>query len=175
MKQAILSLILIIVLVACKTKVPQITGTGPGEIPSGTSGNSTTGNSNVFTPSNPDLQREITTQDSLFFDAYNNCKIAQMDLMFPDDIEFYHDQGGLSTSKPDLMKSLENNICNKVRRELLPGSIEVYPIPGYGAVQFGQHRFHNLVEKSTSRYSKFLHTWKNENGKWKLARVISLH
>lgn len=104
MKQAILSLILISVLVACKTKVPQITGTGPGEIPSGTSGNSTTGNSNVFTPSDPGLQREITTQDSLFFDAYNTCKIAQMDLMFPDDIEFYHDQGGLSTSKPDLMK-----------------------------------------------------------------------
>ncbi len=158
MKQAILGLILISVLVACKTKVPQFDPATPG-----------------FTPEDPELQKEIVLQDSLFFDAYNKCKIELMDKMFPEDIEFYHDRGGLSTSKPDLMKSLENNICNKVQRELLPGSIEVYPIPGYGAVQFGQHRFHNLVEKSTSRYSKFVHTWKNENGNWKLARVISLH
>jgi hypothetical protein len=73
------------------------------------------------------------------------------------------------------VQATKNNICGKVARELLAGSIEVYPIPNYGAVQMGFHRFHNLREKSTSRFSKFVHTWNKENGRWKLARVISLH
>ena len=61
-------------------------------------------------------------------------------------------------------------------RELLKGSIEVYPIPNYGAVQMGAHRFYNHQEKTgPSRFSKFVHLWHRENGMWKLARVISLH
>ena len=95
--------------------------------------------------------------------------------LISEDVEFYHDRGGLTTSKKQLIEATRNNICYKVKRELLKGSIEIYPIPNYGAVQMGAHRFHNLIEKSMSRYSKFVHTWHNENGQWKLARVISLH
>jgi hypothetical protein len=64
-----------------------------------------------------------------------------------------------------------------VTRELLPGSIEVYPIPNYGAVEMGAHRFHNSTEndKGSSRFSKFVHIWHNEGGNWRLARVVSLH
>lgn len=113
--------------------------------------------------------------DSLFFDAYNTCKPAVMDSMFADDIEFYHDQGGLRTSKAQLMEALKNNICGKVNRELLAGSIEVYPIPNFGAIEMGVHRFHNLQEKSTSRYSKFVHTWRKSGNSWQLTRVVSLH
>jgi len=31
----------------------------------------------------------------------------------------------------------------KVTRELIPGSLEVYPLHGYGAVEIGVHRFHH--------------------------------
>lgn len=100
-----------------------------------------------------------------------------MESIIADDIEFYHDRGGLSTSKKELLTGLKNNICGKVTRELLKGSIEVYPIPGYGAVQMGVHRFHNNQEPTDApfHYSKFVHTWHKVNGQWKLARVISLH
>lgn len=122
-----------------------------------------------------ELYDTIVRLDSILFEAYNTCKPEVFEKLFSENIEFYHDRGGLTTSKRDLINSLKNNICGKVTRELLKGSIEVYPIPGYGAVQFGYHCFHNLVENSTSRNSKFVHTWKRENGEWKITRVISLH
>jgi hypothetical protein len=130
-----------------------------------------------YKPESQALHDTIARLDSLFFDAYNTCKIDVMASLFSDSIEFYHDRGGLSTSKAGLMESLKANICGKVTRELLPGSIEVYPIPGYGAVQMGAHRFFNNQEKEAgpSRFSKFVHTWQNKNGQWQLTRVISLH
>lgn len=122
------------------------------------------------------IQAEVEAMDSIFFAAYNNCKMAVMDSIFSDNIEFYHDQGGLSTSKSELMLALKNNICGKVTRHLLAGSIEVYPIANYGAVEMGVHRFHNSQEKENPiRYSKFVHIWKKEASGWKLTRVISLH
>jgi hypothetical protein len=129
------------------------------------------------TPGNDTLYNEIVYMDSVFFEAYNTCKPGRMDSLFSDDIEFYHDQGGLTTDKKQLIEALKNNICGKVTRELKKGSIEVYPIPGYGAIQMGLHGFHNKQEKTNgpTRFTKFVHTWHKENGQWKLARVISLH
>jgi hypothetical protein len=95
--------------------------------------------------------------------------------LFSEDLEFYHDKGGLSTSKKDMVEAVKNNICNKVNRELLKGSIEVSPIPGFGAIEIGSHRFHNLVEKSISGWSKFVVAWQFKDGLWKVTRVISLH
>jgi hypothetical protein len=130
------------------------------------------------TPVAPDkLYDEIVYMDSVFFEAYNTCKLDMVNALFSDNIEFYHDQGGLTTDKKQIIEALKNNICGKVTRELKKGSIEVYPIPGYGAIEMGLHGFYNKKEKTNgpTRFSKFVHTWHKENGQWKLARVISLH
>ena len=75
------------------------------------------------------------------------------------------------------MEALKNNICGKVTRELLKGSIEVYEIKGYGVVEMGFHAFHNNQEKENgpAHFSKFVEIWHRENNQWKLTRVISLH
>ncbi len=119
----------------------------------------------------------IAQTDSIFFNGYNTCNLVLVDSMISEDLEFYHDVTGLSTSKKDVMQALKNNICGKVTRTLLPGSIEVYEVPGYGAVEMGFHGFRNNQEKDPGEmhYSKFVHIWRWENGKWKLTRVISLH
>ncbi len=122
-----------------------------------------------------ELYDTIVYLDSVLFEAYNTCKLDKFAELFSENIEFYHDKGGLTTSKKAIIEATKNNICGKVTRELVKGSIEVYPIPGYGAVQIGAHRFHNRQENSVSRIGKFVHTWKRENGEWKLTRVISLH
>ncbi|MFT3912032.1 MAG: nuclear transport factor 2 family protein [Ferruginibacter sp.] len=122
-----------------------------------------------------ELYNTVIKLDSLLFDAYNNCKIDQYASLISENLEFYHDKGGLSTSKKDNVEAIRKNICNKVRRELQTGSIEVSPIPGYGAVEIGSHRFHNLIENSTSGYAKFIIVWQNKNGVWQATRVISLH
>ena len=127
-------------------------------------------------PAPKTLYDSIVQMDALWEDAYNNCKLDVMDDIISEDLEFYHDQGGLMTSKQKLNEALKNNIYRKVKRALKPGSLEVYPIKGYGAVEMGMHGFYNGKDQIIpGHYSKFVHIWKNENGKWRITRVISLH
>lgn len=122
------------------------------------------------------LYDSIAAMDALWEDAYDNCKLDVMEEIISEDLEFYHDQGGLMTSKQKLNEALKNNICGKVTRELKKGSLEVYPIKGYGAVEMGLHAFLNSTEPNTQpHFSKFVHIWKRDHGKWKITRVISLH
>ncbi|MNK03768.1 hypothetical protein D3C87_216210 [compost metagenome] len=129
----------------------------------------------LYVPASAELYHTIAKMDSIYFDTYNRCKIAQMDSLTADDIEFYHDRGGFSHSKKELLASIQKNICGKVTRILTPGSMEVYEIPGYGAVQFGYHSFRNINEPGESHPSKFVTLWRLKNGQWQITRVISLH
>ena len=125
--------------------------------------------------SNDELYKTVVKLDSIFFHAYNNCDMVAQTAIYNDSIEFFHDRTGLETSKKNVLASTEKYICGKVERILVPGSIEVSPLPGYGAVELGQHMFHNKTENSTSKPSKFVIIWKNTNGKWTITKVISLH
>lgn len=122
------------------------------------------------------LYQTIINLDSTFFAAYNNCDINKQIEFYSDSIEFYHDQGGLMTSKKDLIEATKKNICGKVSRELVKGSIEVSPIANYGAVEVGMHIFHNNQEKNQIPHPcRFIIIWKNHENKWTITRVISLH
>ena len=130
-------------------------------------------------PSSPeDLFRKIASLDSALFGTFNECNVEKFRTFFSEDIEFYHDRSGLATSVDSLVDSLKNNICGKARRELVPGSLEVYPIPGYGAVEVGAHRFYQREPGSTAETggqaaAKFLHIWQYKEGDWKITRVVS--
>ncbi|PKP35605.1 MAG: DUF4440 domain-containing protein [Bacteroidetes bacterium HGW-Bacteroidetes-17] len=115
--------------------------------------------------------------DSMFFDAYNNCDLDKQAEIYSDSIEFFHDQGGLMTSKQELLDGTEKNICGKVSRELVQGSIEVYPIKGYGAIEIGFHKFHNNQEEAgtPSKIGRFVIVWKAKNDTWEITKVMSLH
>ncbi|WP_342644529.1 nuclear transport factor 2 family protein [Mucilaginibacter sp. CSA2-8R] len=128
-----------------------------------------------YHPAEHPLYKTIVQMDSLYFDTYNHSKAALMDSLTADDIEFYHDRGGLITSKQELLQSIQKNIFGKVNRVLSPGSIEVYEIPNYGAIEFGYHSFRNLVEHSESRPAKFVVTWRFKDNRWQVTRVVSLH
>ena len=132
-----------------------------------------------YQPDNQELFNTIVRLDSLFFDAYNNCstKLDYYAGFYSDSMEFYHDQGGLMTSKKQVVDGTEKNICGKVTRELIAGSIEVYPIKGHGAVEIGLHRFHNNQEPPGTKFrvGRFMIIWQNENNQWKIKRVVSLH
>ncbi len=130
-----------------------------------------------YVPDDIDLYNTIVHLDSLYFNAYNSCDLKTQSDLYSEDIEFFHDKGGLSTSKSDLMNALEVNICGKVTRELVQGSIEVYPIKDYGAVEIGLHKFHNNQEPegTISKIGKFVLLWEHKNNTWKITKVISLH
>ena len=51
--------------------------------------------------------------DTALFDAYNKCDLDKFSSFFVDDVEFYHDQGGVTSGKTALTDSLKKNICGK--------------------------------------------------------------
>lgn len=127
-------------------------------------------------PADSDLYRTILALDASYFTAYNSCDMETQAELLSEDLEFYHDQGGLSTSKADILKSIEANICGKVTRELVEGSVEVHRIKDFGAVEIGLHKFYNNQEPDAeSKPSRFITLWKRENGTWRMHRIVSLH
>jgi hypothetical protein len=114
--------------------------------------------------------------DSTYFDAYNKCDMAKQDAIYADSIQFYHDKGGLQTSKKELLDAIRKNICGKVSRVLVKGSVEVYAIPGFGAIEIGLHQFINHQEHDAlSKPDKFIIFWRQRDDKWQITQVISLH
>ena len=125
---------------------------------------------------NKALYNTIMELDKTYFTAYNDCDMKTQSEFYDEDIEFYHDMGGLATDKAELLKSIEKNICGKVTRTLIEESVEVHPIKGFGAVQIGMHKFYNNLEPNAiSKPTKFIVIWKNTDTKWLMSRVISLH
>ena len=127
------------------------------------------------------LQQLITRMDSLFFAAFNRCDTMTSKAMFTTDLEFYHDQGGFMLSSKTQSEGLKNRCAEQdkngiLRRELVKGSLEVYPINNYGAVEIGVHNFYRTLkgqkEKLTT-VAKFMNIWQKKNGQWKISRIIS--
>jgi hypothetical protein len=58
-----------------------------------------------------------------------------------------------------------------------PGTLEVHPMDGFGALQIGAHRFCDVKLKqcdgSTGGVGKYIHLWQNTGDTWKITRVIS--
>ena len=74
-----------------------------------------------YKPDSQELYDTIVHLDSVFFSAYNSCNIDVQSAFYSDSIEFYHDQGGLITSKQEILDATKRNICGKVTRELVKG------------------------------------------------------
>ena len=125
--------------------------------------------------SDAELTKAITTLDKELFDAYNTCNIEKLSTLVVDDLEFYHDKTGLAVGKQVFLDAIKNNICGKVTRKLVEGSLEVYPMHGYGAVEIGTHRFRHpgTQDHDVVGEAKFVMLWQYKDGAWRLTRVIS--
>lgn len=122
-----------------------------------------------------DLSQTISRLDKQLFDAYNHCDLKTFRSLLDDNIEFYHDKTGLMIGGDAVTEAVKQNICGKVTRELVPGSLEVYPINNYGAVEIGVHRFHHPGGADDDvGEAKFIHLWQNKDGVWKVTRVLSI-
>ncbi len=122
-----------------------------------------------------ELNQTVTALDAAVFDAYNHCDLEKFASLFADDVEFYHDQAGVTLGKVALTDAVKKNICGKVTRELVPGTLKVYPMKGYGALETGIHRFHHPGHEDTEGVGEgeFIHLWQYKDGAWKITRVIS--
>jgi hypothetical protein len=124
------------------------------------------------------LFQTIAALDAEMFGAYNKCDLEKLGSYFTEDLEFYHDQSGLSRGRQSMLDDIKKYICGKVKRELVDGTLEVYPLKNYGAVEVGEHRFCDPKEYTSacgekSGVAKFVMLWQNTDGVWKITRVIS--
>jgi Domain of unknown function (DUF4440) len=123
------------------------------------------------------LYDELAQLDSAVFDAsFVSCDHEKANAMFTQDVEFYHDKTGFQSGAAVHANTKRlTESCPRdrgVTRELVAGTLQVFPIKDFGAVQMGEHRF---IERgsSTLTIAKFVHLWKYQEGKWRLARVLS--
>ncbi|WP_240935741.1 nuclear transport factor 2 family protein [Hymenobacter sp. HDW8] len=131
----------------------------------------------VQLPESKELYATIARLDSAMFAAFNRHDADQLQTYFAEDLEFYHDRGGLADFKKtmDGFRSLfEQNKTTGLNRQLVPGSLEVYPIPGYGAVDAHLHRFCHVENgKDDCGTFKNMMVWRLKDGQWKVTRVVS--
>jgi hypothetical protein len=115
--------------------------------------------------------------DSVMFNAFNSHDLDKLKATFSEDLEFYHDKGGLADYKQSMenFKSLfERNKNTGLRRDMVKGSLEVYPIKNYGAVEICSHRFCHVENgKDDCGTFKNIMIWQKKDGQWKVTRVIS--
>jgi ketosteroid isomerase-like protein len=121
------------------------------------------------------LVRTIAGLDNALFDAFNACDLQALGSLVAEDLEFFHDNDGLSVGKQAFLHSTQKNICGKVRRDLIPGTIEVYQLGDYGALEIGVHRFYHpgRDDREPVGEAKFVIIWQRNNSSWKMTRTIS--
>jgi Domain of unknown function (DUF4440) len=130
------------------------------------------------------LTATILHLDSAFWNAYNKCDTAVFKNFFTDDVEFYHDKGGITTSSSALVEIMDKNLCGnnnyRLRREALAGTVRVYPMQNgneiYGAIISGEHLFYitaNGKPEYLDGHASFMDLWLLNNGEWKMARILS--
>jgi hypothetical protein len=124
------------------------------------------------TPRSGRLFDELAAMDrELFEAAFVACDREKFRALFTEDAEFYHDRDGAMTGR----QATELRGCPRddgVRRVLVEGSLEAYPIKDFGAVQVGRHTFTREGEAG-AEIAQFVHLWRYSDGQWRLARVLS--
>lgn len=139
----------------------------------------------VTVPDGPALTDAIAARDAAFFELFfEGCDPPRLETMLTPDFEMYHDKAGLAADgaagfvadyarscaarqKPDAWRS---------RRELVPGTMTLHRLEGYGVIEQGDHVFYERKgdgpEKKVGK-ARFTQVWKLDGATWKLARVLS--
>jgi ketosteroid isomerase-like protein len=133
----------------------------------------------------PGLTDEIRAADAAFFKAFfDDCDVETVRGMVTDDFEMFHDKDGRVTTSGAAVVQDTIDKCKRQAegadflstRKLVPESLKVYPVNHYGAIETGVHRFYAVKAGQPDRLTEtgqFTIVWKEEDGRWKLARALS--
>jgi hypothetical protein len=120
-----------------------------------------------------ELFLRIESLDREMFEAFNTCSLKKLQSYFAPKLEFYHDKGGVTWTRARFISDVKKNVCGKFTRELVAGTMEVWPLGNYGAVYSGSHVFCKTGAVRCEGIGKFMHIWENKAGNWKITRVVS--
>lgn len=125
-------------------------------------------------PSPAELTRQVEALDQALFGAFNQCQIDKLASLVAEDLEFFHDKTGLMRSRQAFLDSVRKNVCQRFRREPLPGTMTVFPLEGFGAIQMGEHKFCPLGSSRCEGKGRYVLVWHRlDEERWELMRVLS--
>lgn len=131
------------------------------------------------------LETAIAARSDAFFALYHDgCDPAQLRAMLMPTLEMYHDQNGVSATSAEGFVARYAQRCRsrgtptapRLRRQLVPGTRRIYPVPGYGAIEEGRHDYFGSLGGRPERKvttARYLQLWAWSRDGWRLARVFS--
>lgn len=123
------------------------------------------------------LHATIAGLDHEVFDSFNRCadpaQLKKHARYFDPAVEFYHDNGGVTWNREDMLANTRRNVCGNYTRELIEGSLQVYPVKDFGAIAQGQHRFCDSRTHACEGLADFTIIWRLRDGQWQITRVLS--
>ncbi|WP_434027185.1 nuclear transport factor 2 family protein [[Pseudomonas] boreopolis] len=124
-----------------------------------------------------DLSSTIARLDGEVFDAFNHCaepgQLEKHASYFDPAVEFYHDTGGVTWTREAMLANTRQYVCGHYVRELIPGTLKVYPIRDFGAISQGEHRFCGMASGKCEGLADFVMVWQLRDGRWTITRVLS--
>lgn len=133
----------------------------------------------------PVLTAAVEAADTRFFALFfDGCDPVALRAMLTDDFEMYHDRGGVVARAADPFVAEYASQCAaraapdswRSRRELVRASLHVDPVPGFGAIEEGDHLFYERRGDGAERLAgraHFVQLWQQTSDGWKLSRVLS--
>lgn len=122
------------------------------------------------------LYQKMLALDTAMFDSFNRCsdpeQLKKHMAFFAKDVEFYHDKNGVTWGAAGVADDMRKYVCDKFRRELDAASFRAFPIPGYGAITTGTHRFCH-TPTTCEGAGEFTIVWREKDGAWQITRAIS--
>ena len=123
------------------------------------------------------LLNAISKVDAEAFDAFNRCsdpnELKRHESYFSPAVEFYHDTGGVTWDRASMLANTAKFVCGKYRRELISGTLKVYPVNGFGAIAQGTHQFCAIADGQCVGRAEFTVIWQEIGARWQMTRVLS--
>lgn len=122
------------------------------------------------------LTETIAHLDEAMFAAFNRCadpaQLERHASFFADDVEFYHDNGGVTWNRRDMLANTQRYACGHYTRTLVTGTLKVFPIKDFGAIAQGVHRFCQ-VDGACEGEADFTMVWQRTAEGWRVTRALS--
>ena len=136
-------------------------------------------------PQGEALATALTARDAEFFSlVFDGCDPERLAAMLTPDFEMYHDRDGVvaRSSEVFVRQYGENCVARQApdawrsRRELVTATLNVHPVPGFGAIEDGEHLFYERPGDGPEHLAgraRFTQLWQLTPEGWRLARVFS--
>ena len=123
------------------------------------------------------LTATIAALDNAVFDSFNRCadpaQLQRHASYFDPAVEFYHETGGVTWTREAMLENTRKHACGHYTRELVAGSLQVFPVKDFGAIAQGSHRFCDTARGTCEGLADFVMLWRLHDGQWSITRVLS--